>query len=479
MFKKEWLEIQVPAWSRIAVALFFLLSQLAFDRERSFAELALSLYIGFYICSLWAANYIGLSTFRAEFRDQAFEYLFSFPLSKGGLLLRKLLPRILLLAVILLFYLLLWKSAGLAADFDRLPFQSPLTYLSWFFFLFSAGFFLSPVDWGNLRSLVLPAVLIVFAILAGLFNKVFDLVDSQVSREIPAAATILIAGLGFFLVYWGRLNSLNQGIVGRSDFFSRSSFRLSSSKIKSYNISTYPFLVREMKSALKPILLIAFITWLLSLISCNLGAGSIDPGAIKTLLFGFMLLSYSFFSGLLVFSQEHTEGALEYLMTLPLNRWRLLGEKALGRLVFLLAALLAYLVPAGAYLQKVDQAENPIQFLFTPGESLTLLPIMLLLFFACGLFLSLFETKNTSALVSLAVFPPIILVPLALAKAIGPTVFIPLSGLVLVCLVLAVFFFRLYPRFDLASPQLQARSFNFSVLAVMSILSVSTFLYVI
>jgi len=479
MFKKEWLDIQIPAWSRIAVALLFLLTQVAFDRERSLSELALSLYIGFYICSLWAANYIGLSTFRTEFRDQAFEYLFSFPLSKGGLLLRKLLPRILLLAIMIALYLLLWNSAGLAADFGRLPFQAPQTYLIWLGFLFLAGFFLSPFNWGNLRPAIMPAILIVFGILAAVFNKIFNLIGLQVNREIPAAAIMLGVGLVFFLVNWSRLNSLNPGITGRKGFFSKKKALFPSFKIKSFQFKTYPFLTREMKSVLNSIMLIALTTWLLCRVSYNLGGSNIDPGTIRTMFFGFMLLSYSFFSGLLVFSQEYSDGALEYLLTLPLSRWRLLGEKILARLLPLFAALLAYLLPARAYLQQTTNAENPMSLLFAPGKLPILLPIMLLLFFACGLFLSLFEIKNTSALVSLAIFPPIILVPLALAKAAGTSDFILPSGLALVCLILAIFFFRLYPRFDLAAPQLKARAFNLGILSIMSLLSLSAFLFVI
>ena len=105
------------------------------------------------------AGILSMSSFRAEHIDSAFEYLFTFPISRNRIILNKLLPRIILLTCLMLIYEIL-------AVFYIIPLRSiqgPLFFLidPLFFpvaviFIFFSGFFLGIYEqknWGAVVSL--------------------------------------------------------------------------------------------------------------------------------------------------------------------------------------------------------------------------------------------------------------------------------------------------------------------------------------
>ncbi|MFC2156073.1 hypothetical protein ACFLRB_06260 [Acidobacteriota bacterium] len=157
MLKKEFREIIIPAISRIGtMALFLLVISIV-----NGSPLKISLYI---ICCayviLWISNCYGIGAFRHEYRDNAFEYLLSFPLSKCRIAVNKLLPRVAVLVLLTAIYevlavihlLPILRSQSFQVDsfalFDPLFFPIGVVYF------FGAGFSVGLFEWKSLRILI-------------------------------------------------------------------------------------------------------------------------------------------------------------------------------------------------------------------------------------------------------------------------------------------------------------------------------------
>ena len=202
-----------------------------------------------------------------------------------------------------------------------------------------------------------------------------------------------------------------------------------------------------------------------------------DREKMQVATYGILLLCASYFSALYLFGREFRERALEYMLTFPLGRGRLLAEKSLARLVVIAPAFAIYIaMGAGRH------------FPITEPSGLFLNPrffgVWIILLFLCGLFLSLFEMKNAAAFLSLASFLPVFLVPKALEKAMPVLSAAPAagrflataSGMAAVCLILGVFFFRIFSKYDLAAPRRYARRTGWrliSIFVAMSLVSLA------
>lgn len=110
--------------------------------------------------TMTTAGFLSMSSFRAEYIDSAFEYLFTFPISRNRIILNKLFPRIILLTCLLVIYEIL----AVFYIIPLRPIQGPMFFLidPLFFpaaviFLFLSGFFLGIYEqknWGAVVSLI-------------------------------------------------------------------------------------------------------------------------------------------------------------------------------------------------------------------------------------------------------------------------------------------------------------------------------------
>lgn len=157
MIRKEFREIFIPAISRLGtMALFLLVTRIVIGSPLKF-----SLYIMCYAyVILWIANCYGIGAFKHEYRDNAIEYLLSFPLSKYRIALNKLLPRVVILVLLTVIYEVL-AVINLLPLFRSQSFQvggfalfDPLFFPVWVVYFFAAGFSVGLFEWKSLRILI-------------------------------------------------------------------------------------------------------------------------------------------------------------------------------------------------------------------------------------------------------------------------------------------------------------------------------------
>jgi len=454
MRSKEWRDIQIPLWSRLAISLIFLVIPLLSKRSGP-GEILFSFYIGFGVTAIWAVNHMGLNAFSCEFRDQAFEYLFTFPCSRAGLLLRKLLPRLAFLAILLLIFTGIHRMIGITPEsqsrfLQNSPFNSPLRFALWLMVSFFSGFFLSLFYWGNWRATIPLGILIVFSLIDWGIGKLFFSPDRSGSAgvSIPLVLTILGAG---FLIRWSRI-----GLRQKSGRTADSPPTAPPSQRK-YRSRRFRLGCRDWLLQVRNLLVILPVIALVAVLPLEINDTTLKRTDLVVPSLGLMLLIFSFSSGLNLFSREFRDHALEYLLTFPINRWQLLGQKVAARLLVLGPATLVYTLLATRSPVFPSGSVGVFSILLHPGY----FPIWTGLLFLCGLFMSLFEMKNAMAAVNLAVFLPLVLLPMAMVKAmhaawsVAPATGVPMAlstGLAVICLVLGWFFYRVYSRYDLAAP---------------------------
>jgi ABC-type transport system involved in multi-copper enzyme maturation permease subunit len=204
MIKKEFREIFVSTLLRLSVLLIFpLFSLLEVSRDigKNNYYQFLSLTVGLVI--IWIAATCGIDAFKAEHRDQAMEYLFSFPFSKSKIALYKLIPRV----SILLFLI----ACNLVVDFIGFPGQfegegvlfyiimvfSPLCLVM--FFLFT-GFFVSMFFEKKKSRIFLNAgaIFSMAAVSLGIHSLLMssDLVKHNWDISFAAGCLIVLAAVG-------------------------------------------------------------------------------------------------------------------------------------------------------------------------------------------------------------------------------------------------------------------------------------------
>ena len=167
MIKKEFREIIIPALSRLAtMALFLVIAMIVVP-----SSFKISLYVmclGYVI--FWIANCYGISAFKSEYRDNAFEYLLSFPLSKSRILMNKILPRLAILSLLTVIYEIL-AVIYIVPIFREQSFQvggfalfEPLFFPLWVAYFLFAAITVGLFEWKSLRILIgfVPLLLTIF-----------------------------------------------------------------------------------------------------------------------------------------------------------------------------------------------------------------------------------------------------------------------------------------------------------------------------
>ncbi len=102
MLKKEFREIIVPTLLRLSILLLFpLLGLLEVGQYIDGPSYYMFVSFTLGLVTIWIASTYGIDAFKNEHKDQALEYLFSFPLSKFKIALYKLIPRISVLMVLI------------------------------------------------------------------------------------------------------------------------------------------------------------------------------------------------------------------------------------------------------------------------------------------------------------------------------------------------------------------------------------------
>jgi ABC-type Na+ efflux pump permease subunit len=144
------------------------------------------------------AAYAGATIFRAEKKDQAFEYLLSLPVSRGRIFAAKLLPRLGCLVVLYAVMTILAKS----------PFFSPVGIMLAFVFL-AAAFLSLAIDSvviGLLAILLLLGLYYsthpTFSFIAWNLHLIPSLTSSpMIIRSLSALILLLPFGIAFWRVY--------------------------------------------------------------------------------------------------------------------------------------------------------------------------------------------------------------------------------------------------------------------------------------
>jgi ABC-type transport system involved in multi-copper enzyme maturation permease subunit len=208
MLKKEFREIIVPALLRSSMLLIFpLFSLLGITRVMSNRD-----YFTFFsgilgIAAIWIAATYGLDAFKSEHRDQALEYLLSFPFSRFKIVLYKLIPRISILTVLVAANLVV-NIFGLSDRFEK------GFYFMFFLFLFSlvmffllSGFFISlffetkPSRILYNTAVILSMVAISMGIHSLLKSGELDRHLYEISFLIGCVMVMLLMGIAFVSVY--------------------------------------------------------------------------------------------------------------------------------------------------------------------------------------------------------------------------------------------------------------------------------------
>lgn len=213
MLKKEFREIIIPALSRLAtMALFLIITMIVIP-----SSLKISLYV---MClayvTFWIANCYGISAFKSEYRDNAFEYLLSFPLSKSRTFMNKILPRLAILTFLTVIYEVL-AVIYIVPLFREQSFQvggfalfEPVFFPLWVVYFLFAGITVGLFDWKSMRILVgfVPLLLTIFISLG--IKTLFDSFSIRFnpfcylhgfSFAIGVLITIGIMGAAFVSVY--------------------------------------------------------------------------------------------------------------------------------------------------------------------------------------------------------------------------------------------------------------------------------------
>jgi len=489
MLKKEWRDIFLPALLRLSVGPLFAAFQLTISRGNDEGT-AVSFYIGFALSIYWIANYLGLTSFRSEFRNRSFEYLLTFPGSRLRLLAYKLIPRLLTLGIIVamvsfFFSLCLaqfskFSPEALAQFRETFPFLTPSVLGQWALILFFISFFLSLVDWGAFR-LVMPIIIfITFGLLSWLLSKLVRPFLPAVDCNLLSIALILAGSAALFTYIFGQLGRWTSGGLHLGLRNWSAPGKASPKQGRNWGILRieWPLVVR---SLMLTILLVLIYGFLSSLIFVNNGEQKAlsDRVTFYAIIAGMMLLMVAFNSGNRLMYKEFRYKAMEYILTFPLGLRRILLEKLLARIVVLGPAMLIFMIYVGHFSERISHNSGMLYVLLRPA----FFPFWMALLLLNGFFLSLFEMKNIMALVSLANLYALVLIPLALfrllkhfAIALSPQTMTMLaigSGLVLTTMILAGIFFRLLPRFDLAAPRRYSRVFGWFLFTTFTILSLA------
>jgi hypothetical protein len=207
MLRKEFSEIWLPVMVRLGVVLIFPVAAWIVNGKFN-AYSAFFLLIGFFVAIAWIANTLGLSAFNVERNDRAWEYFFTFPYNKLRLLAFKVVPRVLVLAILIgLYFLTVVMTSPLTKGIQNSQVLSPWLLALLTLVLFVSGFSLSLFDLKNIRILAgLPWFLLFLFFGEGVSRVCRDLIPDRASRflanlSLSALVVVTIAGFAFWAVF--------------------------------------------------------------------------------------------------------------------------------------------------------------------------------------------------------------------------------------------------------------------------------------
>jgi hypothetical protein len=480
MLKKEWRDIFLPVLLRLLIGPVLAVFYSILDGQVNEVS-ALLFFFGYAVSLLWVALYLGLNAFHCEFRDKAFEYILTFPIRRGHMLAVKLIVRLVFLGVLLGLYCLFLVYLQNTLSIPKSLIQSPLFRAQSFSFLalsyLSIGFFLSLFDWGSAR----PAV--PWLILAGHGLLAFSLEKSLGYSATEWSSLLLTAATGGFFFY--SFQKLRRGTLGH--WLQRGSKRFRQQTVQRKNGRSWGVLRHELPVVFRSFIFTTLFFAILAFIGRNVRLsffggqeGLPDPVLLVAVAAFFLVVFFAYHSASGLFFAEFRYKALEYLLTFPVSFRRIVIEKLLARAIIIAPFLIGYMVFAGHFSERLVTESGSFYVFLRPA----FLPFWVALMFFNGFFLSLFEMKNSIALVSLANLYTIVLVPLAFLRIVKNSVvaangqvitaIIIGSGLLLTTLVLAAFFLKILPRFDLAAPKRFSAVFGWSLFFIFTALSLTS-----
>ncbi len=175
-------------------------------------------YMGIFIIAFGAivfliANRLAVEAFRTEHDDNSFEYLLTLPISKGMIVFKKLLPRLILVTPLAICYEILILSAkkiqfGRVIVSDFFIFR-PENFPFFFILLMLFSFFTSLFGKKNFMGLLTVVSLIIFALTGFALKHLLGTIDVYFVQENLAGLSFLISlfivdliiGVTFFLVF--------------------------------------------------------------------------------------------------------------------------------------------------------------------------------------------------------------------------------------------------------------------------------------
>jgi hypothetical protein len=488
MLKKEWRDIFLPMLLRLMVGPVLAAIHSVFSGTIN-ATSALLFFIGYAVSVFWVALHMGLNTFHSEFHEHAFEYLLTFPFRRNRLLAVKFATRLSILGFLMLLYIFLQSLLKLIlvlppSSMLNSPLFSPFGFSFMALSLFVIGFFLSLVDWGSARPAIPLLILISQVLLTYILKKPLHalLGTTESIDEISSVLLMVSSGVFFTLSF----RKLERGTLGNSwTKINKKSLPL----VVCQKIGRSWGLLRNeigitARSFFYTVLLASVLFILTKVITVTGQQQSrLDPIVSSAAIAAFIIIFFASFSGSGSFYCEFRHKGLEYILTFPLSLRRILAEKFLARIFILTPAVLAYMIFAGSFSERLALGSGFLYYFLRPAY----FPFWVLLMLFNGFFISLFEMKNIIAMVSLANLYTIVLVPLAAVAilkrfAISPqdlTVLLYGSGLLLATLILGIVFFRIGRRFDLAAPHRNSKAFGLSLFIAFTLVSLTSLAIII
>lgn len=427
-------------------------------------ESMLAFCYGLVVTGYWVAIHLGITAFRREIDDGAFDYILAAPLSSLKLWFMKLAPRLIVLSSL---SLVTWAMMhGVAIDdpslgtgLDMPSFLEPHLFLPWMCLLFATGFSLSLVDWGTARLAVMAGIPVAW----WLFGWLGKALLSPFGLDWLSPC-ICMAVLGcYFYFSW-------QALVGRPPLaFLRMGKQIdaSVSTPSSWKVGRWSRMAGLVPHEFDQLCRTEWISWLWLLLIPLLCWMRIevdgrvlvfDQLALAIVAMGLMVLGKAFLHGFHMFRQEFRDRAWEYLLAAPLSFDGVIAQKIAARLLILLPGVAIFLALQVGYEDRVMAQSGALFPVLQPPYYLAGLVLTLI----SGVFLSPFAQEGVQAWVSLAFLYAVTLPPIALGKLLhdsGPGTpghlhpfLLTCSGLIPSLLVLGWAFFIARHRFDLLAP---------------------------
>lgn len=216
MIRKEWRDIAKPALLRIfagtvTILLMFTALRIFGEREAPvFTDLIYFLTFLLWIPILWIAYNLGINMFKKEQADSAMEYLLSSPMTRWGILIKKIIPRLIILIILTLPYYFIYR---IYANSDVLKEVQFIGFFRIIFFIFAAflcSLFISIYEWGGIKSLAWLTIIFPGYHLSSILdhflhlNIVSDNSGIVVSVDLINVSIMIITiilGAGFYFSY--------------------------------------------------------------------------------------------------------------------------------------------------------------------------------------------------------------------------------------------------------------------------------------